>query len=356
MKKVVFVFVVMFSSLSHSQEGVENILFAGRSDAKLFAQNYFKPGFESFLYSVNNGWFTTAKVFRKLGFEFAINTTTSLVPYDDRSFDFNPNAYNFLTTTNNERFLPTVMSHEISGAKLNVTIPYKDGKKLVSNFSMPEGVTENLPLKALPVPMIQLGFGLPFKTDLRFRFVPTLNYAKNDFDVGLVGLSMQHDLTHYFGVDYDDARFGLSIMGGFTNIDAKYNFYNDKIKNKNITVSKDAAFAYELSAWTVQLLGSMDFENVSFYAAYGYQEAYSKMEIEGTYNLKYDVVNDRDEVEGVFDKTVVNPFRLDFDETGTNKVTAGVSFIVLDFMKIYGEYVFQKPYNSLATGLCFFFK
>lgn len=357
MKKCFLMCTLICSFLSYSQIGLENFLVPGKADGKILAENYFKPACQGVLFSVNNGWFTTAKVYREFGFEVSFSASAALVPYDDRSFNFNPNAYNYLTTVKGETSIPNVMSQGNEKAvDFDVKIPYGSDTYKVSRFTLPNVITQKFPLYAFPVPMLQFGIGLPYETDLKFRFVPSLNFAKNDVDYGVVGLSLVHDLTHYFGVDYDDSRFGLSVMGGFTNIDAKYNFYNDKLKNSNMSVSKDAGIAYQLSAWNVQLLGSMDFEHMSFYGAYGYQEAYSKLEMEGTYNLKYDIVNGRNEFIKEIEETIVNPFRLDFDETGTRKVTVGMSLSIANFMKLYGEYVFQYPYDAVTSGLCFFFK
>lgn len=348
--------ILIVSAFSQAQEGVENFLLAGK-DAKVLAENYFRPGFQSFLYSVNNGWFTTAKVYRKFGFDITASASGALVPYDDRVFEFNPNRYNYLTTSSGgKRDLPTIMAHDEVGAKINFKIPYKNDTYKVASFAMPEGVTEYIPLKTLPMPMLQFGFGLPFETDIKLRFVPSFDFAKNDIEAEIFGVAIQHDLTHYFGIDYEDSRFGLSIMGGYTSVNTKYNFYNDKIKNKNIEVSKDAAMAYLLSAWNAQLLGSMDFDHISFYLAYGYQEAYSKLELEGKYDLTYDVLDRQGKPVEQVKETVENPFRLDFDETGTNKITAGAAIILGKCFKIYGEYVIQEPYNSVGTGVSLFFK
>ena len=60
MKKIVFLLVLLCSvQVSKSQE-LETILLAA-DDASLLTQNYLNPAMKGLMYSMNGGWYTTAK-------------------------------------------------------------------------------------------------------------------------------------------------------------------------------------------------------------------------------------------------------------------------------------------------------
>ena len=49
----------------------------------------------------------------------------------------------------------------------------------------------------VPAPMLQLGIGIPFKTELVLRYSP--EYHRKGIDMTLKGIGVKHDLLQYFG-------------------------------------------------------------------------------------------------------------------------------------------------------------
>ena len=90
-----------------------------------------------------------------------------------------PDDYSFLSLPNGETELQTVMSENDAETAVDISIPVGDGTFKVASFDMPGGITDDLPINAVPVPTVQVGFGLPFKTDIKARFVPNLNFDDN---------------------------------------------------------------------------------------------------------------------------------------------------------------------------------
>ena len=67
------------------------------------------------------------------------------------------------------------MSENDTETQIDIRIPTSNGDFKVASFDMPGGITKDLPINAVPTPMVQLGFGLPYNTDIKLRFVPKLN-------------------------------------------------------------------------------------------------------------------------------------------------------------------------------------
>ena len=61
----------------------------------------------------------------------------------------------------------------------------------------PKGVKSKLPLGSIPAPVLQLGVGIPFDTEIILRYSP--EYHRNGVDMSLKGLGVKHNLLQYFG-------------------------------------------------------------------------------------------------------------------------------------------------------------
>ena len=144
-----------------------------------------------------------------------------LFPSADEMFAFIPSDYSYLSLPNGETSLPTVMSENDAETTVDVRIPI-DGTNTfrVGSFDMPGGITEDLPVNAVPAPMVQLGIGLPTRTDLKIRFVPSVNFD-DSVEANMMGLGLQHDITQYLG-PMDRLPLSVSILAAFTNMDVTY--------------------------------------------------------------------------------------------------------------------------------------
>ncbi len=147
-------------TISLNAQELESLLLASEDASKL-TESYVNPVMKGLMYSMNGGWYTTAKTHKKFGFDFTINANASIVPDADKLFAFS--GYDFLSTPNGETTLPTIMSEDDTETMVDVRIPIGDGTTYkVASFEMPGGITEDLPMNAIPTPMVQIGFGLPF--------------------------------------------------------------------------------------------------------------------------------------------------------------------------------------------------
>ena len=335
-------------TISMNAQELESLILAG-DDASKLTEGYINPVMKGLMYSMNGGWYTTAKTHKKFGFDITINANASIVPDADQLFDFNQSEYDYLSTENGETSLPTIMSEDDTETTVDVSIPVGDGSFKVGSFEMPGGITEDLPVNAIPTPMVQVGFGLPFKTDIKLRMVPKVNFD-DSVEASLFGLGLQHDLTQYLG-PIDKLPLSVSILGAFTNMKVSYAI-EDESSSDGVTVSSDGEAEFKMDTFTIQALASLDFKIITIYGGLGYNNGKSTVKLKGDYDLTYTIeggVLDGQEVT----ETVTDPINLNFDANGM-RATIGTR-LNLAFFKIFADYTLQE-YNTVTAGIAFSFR
>ena len=65
---------------SKAQDGFEQAILGSTKDAGNLIQAYFNPGMEGLINSMNSGWYHTAKVHKKFGFDITIGLNASFIP------------------------------------------------------------------------------------------------------------------------------------------------------------------------------------------------------------------------------------------------------------------------------------
>ncbi len=347
MKKNVLILLLFASFQSSKAQELETILLAA-DDASLLTENYINPAVEGLMYSMNGGWFTTAKTHKKFGFDITINANASFVPSQKEMFDFIPSDYTFLTLPNGENELNTVLSTNDAETEIDIRIPTDNGNFKVASFDMPGGISEDLPINAVPTPMVQLGFGLPFKTDIKLRLVPNLSFS-DDVEANLIGLGLQHDILQYFG-PLEKLPLNVSVLGAFTNMSVTYNI--DDNPDDEVSVNNGKA-EFDMNTWTVQAIASLDFKIITFYGSVGYNNGKSTVKMKGDYTLTYDLEDSNGNVIGTVNESISDPINLDFQANGM-RATLGTR-LNIGFFKIFADYTLQE-YNTASAGIAFSFR
>ena len=348
MKKITALLALLLVTYTSRSQELETILLAAEDASKL-TQNYLKPAVKGLIYSMNGGWYTTAKTHKKLGFDITINANASFVPNADQIFAFIPGDYTHLSLPNGETSLPTVMSENNNGTTVDVSIPVGNGTFKVASFEMPGGITGDLPINAVPTPMVQMGLGLPFKTDIKLRVIPNFNFD-NSVDANLIGFGLQHDLMQYFG-PLDKLPLSISVLAAFSNMNLTYNI-DDESTTDNVSVTNGKA-EFKMNTWTVQALASLDFKIVTLYGGLGYNNGNSTIKMKGDYNITYDLEDANGFVIGTVNESISDPINLDFDAGGI-RGTLGAR-LNIGFFKIFADYTLEE-YNTVSTGIAFSFR
>jgi hypothetical protein len=338
MKKLTLLMLfLLVAQVSRSQD-LESILLASKEDANKLTEAYISPAMTGLIYGMNNGWYHTAKVHKKLGFDFSIGLNVSMVPTEDEIINFADLGLTSIVPGSPTS--PTVAGSG-NGSMMSVSTTV-EGQTVTASFKMPSGISDDLPLNAIPTPALQLSVGLPYKLDVMVRLVPKV--GSNDVKGELFGLGLKKEITSWFG-PLDKLPLHVSLLGAYTSMKVNYTIQGDIISDKNQSAD------FKLNAFTAQAIASLNFPVINIYGGIGYTGGSSTIKMLGNYDLEYSTglpaPND------TITETVTNPINLDFDASGF-RTTLGVR-LSLGFFKIFGDYTLQE-YNTISAGIAFSFR
>lgn len=324
-----------------AQDGLEAILLAGKEDAGKLTEAYMNPAMTGLIYGMNSGWYHTAQAHKTFGFDISIGLNASMVPSKDELFKFADLGLSASTTSTSPTGATVAGTNTLEApVTINTVI---DGQQVSASFNMPAGVKEDLPLNAVPTPSVQFTLGLPKQFDLMVRLVPEV--GSDDVKGNLFGIGVKKEITSLFGV-IEKLPLHISLLGAYTNMDVNYDIQNDS----SIPGTNQVA-TFNLSAYTVQAIASINFPIINFYGGIGYSAGTSDLKMLGTYELEYETGQPfpYDTVK----ETVTDPINLDFDASGV-RATVGTR-LSLGFFKIFADYTIQE-YNTVAAGIAFSFR
>lgn len=373
MKKIL-ISALCFVFYTTSNAQFENILIAGEEDLSKYLGNYAEPMFKGVIYNLNNGWYHSGKTHKKFGFDITINATASFVPDKDKSFLFNNDDFNVLSlSSGTSENLPTLFGTETSeniqiripidsdnqniifdhlnaaGIPVDendLPIPSFDGYLVANAFNAPNGIEDDLPIAAVPTPMVQVGLGLPGKTDIKLRFIPSV--GNEEVKTSLIGVGLQHNLLQHFSKLDIVPIFDLSILGAFTSSTTNYEATDSNIAGSNQETE------VKINAYTVQLVGNANFKIVNFYAGLGYVTGDATFTAKGEYIFDYDKEDLNGNIISIPDIVINDPIDIKYKIDSGIKATLGVR-LNLAWFKIFADYSIQE-YNTLNTGIAFSFR
>ncbi|MFD0993260.1 DUF6588 family protein [Tenacibaculum geojense] len=344
MRKNIFLFLLVatVSINSFAQNGPEGLLFASKEDANRLTNAYMNPAMKGLIYGMNNGWYHTAKVHKKFGFDFSFSLNGSFIPSEDEMFSLsNLTSVNQLNGGNITS--ATIAGSENDGSSATVTFEEDFNGTTIQytgTFDMPGGIKEDLPGNAVPTPVIQASLGLPFKSDVILRFVPKV--GNDDVKGGLFGIGLKKEITDWFG-PMDKTPLHVSLLATYTTMGVDYTITDDD-PSDNIDI-QNGLVDFNLNAYTVQAIASLNFPVINLYGGIGYTGGSSSLDMLGTYTVRYNLSNT--------ERTLQDPLNLDFDANGF-RTTLGAR-ISLGFFKIFADYTLQE-YNAVNAGIAFSFR
>jgi len=325
--------IVCLNANSQNFQDIENLLLASQEDQTLLFQQYFNPLVKSVNYGMASGWSHTAKTHKKLGFDITFSLNSSFIPSSAEVYS--TSGFNSITTSSD--FLPTVL-----GSKTDETISitlFGQGSipELTTSFTAPSGIKEDLPLSMVATPSIQLGIGLPSKTDLIIRYVPTR--TNKNTSIGLKGIGLKHDLLQHFGPADKIPVIDLSLLVAYSKYSVNYNIQ----KTSNLTGENQQALM-NINNYVVRLISSLDIKVLVFYASIGYTKGVSDLRLLGTYNLPYNVADTSEQVM----VNVTDPLEVNWNNKSTS-ANVGISF-KLPGLRLFADYTLRE-YNSVSFGV-----
>ncbi len=342
MKKFILLFIGVFTLTfnAKAQDGIESILLTGLDDANKLTKAYMNPAMKGLIYGMNSGWYHTAKVHKKFGFDFSFGLNASIVPSKDELF-----AFADLGLSSN--IIPaSATSATVAGSediKSNVAFQGTiQGQTVTANFEMPGGAKESLPLNAVPTPTLQFNLGLPYEFEAMLRVVPKIE--SDGVNGQLLGVGLKKEITDWFG-PLDRLPLHVSLLASYTSMKVNYDIDDSSISGQNQRVG------FKLNSFTVQGIASLNFPIVNVYGGVGYGTGNSTLRMSGTYDLVYET--GLPAPDDTVTEQLTDPLDLGFN-AGSFRATVGAR-LSLGFFKVFADYTLQE-YNTLSAGIAVGFR
>lgn len=352
----------LFSTISFSQFDNFDFLKATPADGVKFLQSYISPYANAFGAGLSGGWYNTARPHKLLGFDITVSVNAGIVPTSENTFDVKKIGLStaFAPTSSSGPFItPT-----IAGPKTPlVPMTLKDNLSgtTLASFNTPPGAD----WKYVPAPTAQIGLGLPFGTELKFRFLPKI--AIGDGDVSLWGVGVMHSLIQYLPGAKMIKLLDVSAFGGYTKImsNIPMNLKPDQATSHYTNVNPSTAFNNQfltanVSALNIGIIGSVTIPVITVYGGLGYCKTGMDIKLKGnfptlTYNATYlptpGVYEDKGVVgDGLPGVTGIKAFpSIEIQNLSGLRANIGLR-IKLAILTIHADYTLAQ-YNILSAGI-----
>jgi hypothetical protein len=333
-------------------DDIANFLKGGTGDAEKLFEAYLTPYANAFGNNTAAGWYNTAKPHETLGFDITLTLNTSFIPAGKREFDFNSLNLSSLTLSNgSDRMLPTAASDK-TGQRVETILKKPNGSPVIS-FNTPDGTKYPI----IPMPMVQVGLGLFFGTELTARYLPTITIEGGK--INLWGIGVKHSISQWIPIIKKLDLLNISLQGGYTKLTstADISFGPDQFTNIRFepdkSVFQNQSIDYSMSSLTGNLIISANIPIICFYGGVGFIKTKTNLKFLGTYPIKVSynpTINETYVANSDIGKDPIDmTFGTELSGKITPKVNAGLR-LKLGFLTIHGDYSFAQ-YSLVTVGL-----
>ena len=332
MRKLIFLLLFFFTTVSYGQDNLVNLLVSGVSDAQRFAQLYLNPGGESLIENLSNGWFNSAETKRKLDFEITIIGNVTFIGADNRNFILNTNDFE------NLRFEDGVTQREVA----SVFGDAEDGVIIIEG-PLPgaaDDIRQDLPtglgsenINFAPSTFVQASVGIFNGGEVKLRFVPRINI--NDAEAGLFGAGFQYEFTSR-GIAKRISVLAISGLISYTNLSGSYN-----LSATNLLDGSNQRIENSTDSWLFQSIFSTRYPVFNIYGGFGYTTGRSETNLLGTYTITSGVNSGT---------TFTNPLSVVIEDSSI-RATLGLK-VQLGIVRLHTDYTISN-YNNFSFGINF---
>ena len=220
-RKLLLCFVALLTwGTSFGQGDLDALLKGSQADANYLAQGYLEPVLNAIGSGLNQGWYNTAANHKKFGFDLTISVSSIQFPSEDRLFHVDNTKLSTIRLQSPiDGNVPTFIGPDATPTYEYLTAGVPNG----TTFQGPPGVDlENeVPLGGLPLPMVNLGIGIPWNTDVKLRY-GSLN-PSGGTKISLFGFAIQHDIKQHIP-GLKELPFDLSALFGYTTFNTEVAF------------------------------------------------------------------------------------------------------------------------------------
>ncbi len=353
MKKLLLIIgLAVASQFTFAQSDVGGFLLSDEAlnDADKLFGAYLSPYAVSLGEGLNNGWFNTAEVHKKFGFDLSISASGIMIPSADKTFNIGDLGLTTFTGVGNA---PTVAGVETEGPVLS----YTEGGETIE-FNTPEGTGMDF----IPVPMVQLGLGGIPHTDVIIRYVPKLDFGTDGdkAEIGLIGFGFKHSFKEYIPF-VKRLPFDAAAFFGFTNIDSEIGGIDltaQDIQDNYESIPTTVTYApgdvqrLEMTVRSLKmgLIVSKKAGPLTGFFSLGYNKSKTTIGMKGD----FPIITQITAVDGVTIGSIKDPIDLDLKET--SNVYANLGFrLKFAFFSLFGSYNMSE-YSSVNAGIGFSFR
>lgn len=303
---MLFLSVLLVSGVAYSQEDAAKFLSGSLDDAKLLTKAYLEPFGKSFGTSLNNGWYNTAKPHKLFGFDITFTAAITVPPSADSKFDVSKlNLQYWELQNSDDNIAPTVTGEKTSGPTL------VDKGTGTASLQLPQGAN----LRFVPAPIVQVGIGLPFHTEVMGRFFPKVD-INGVGKFSLWGVGIKNEFKEFIP-GFKLVPIDVSIMLGYTKFMSSFE------------IKSNQTLEFNASGFTSKLLISKSIPVLTVYAGVGYNKSTTEVAFKGTYDIPNVGVG------------ITDPLDLDFTNSGFNAnigLRIKLSVIAFHFDYALGKY------------------
>lgn len=313
-----------------AQDEIDQLLNESIADGRKLISAYVSPFMNSVSLGLNQGWYNTAKAHKIAGIDITVTANAMTIPRSDLFFDVSKLDLDVVELDETSRYHP--LAPTVFGPEDQPVFRFTDEETgITETYAGPGGIDleEKLKKNWVPVPMANLGIGLPKGTDLKLRFTPTVDLGE-DGNLKIFGIGVMHDVKQWIpGIKL--LPFDLSGFVGYTKFKLAYYF--------DPQAHPDQQGLFEMSATTIQGVISKKFSVLTLYGGVGYNIANSNLAMKGTYDINGD---------GEAGPNEIDPLDLKFSASGF-RTTAGMR-LKLAVLTLHADYTLQK-YKCLTVGV-----
>ena len=300
----------------------QNITVSNTSDTKNFLEAYFSPFAESIGAGLNKGWYNTAKPHKLAGFDVSLSLNLITISDEVASFDVNI-IENFSSTSSST---PSIL-----GSGKGATINYQN-ENVSGQFVMPD---QNIEIKAVPIPTLNVGLGLIKGTEINVRYIPTYEYNIGFVGKGsveLYGAGIKHNILQWLPLN-KFLPFDLSIQSAFSKFNTSF-----EVESQSVRQGVDL----DIRASTVNLIFSKKFAMITAYGSVGQNfvsstlNANTNFSLGSTSTLNFDF-----------------PLEINMTKTSEMQASAGVRLQFAIFTLFANQTFSSYPSTSAGIGISF---
>src|SRR6478736_1631010 len=275
-KRLILIAFLAISTLTlRAQNDLDNAIQGSVADANYLLKGYATPLMKVMGYGLNQGWYNTAANHKVAGFDLTITGSAVYFPTSDLHYNVDNNKLQNVDVvspapnSSGIASVPTIFGPD--------NAPTYKNRNTGTQFTGPPGldVKGTLGSNYVPIPMVQLGFGLPKGIDIKLRYMPKTNIGDNGA-INAFGLGVMHDIKQY-RPGIKNLPFDLAGFVGLTKLKLDVGLDSSK---------PDQHAVFEANTTTIQGLISKKIAVLTVYGSVGYNIAKTNLSMLGKYDFQ----------------------------------------------------------------------